>query len=71
VYLLPLRPAARPGWLLAEATRRGRVLASFPGPVASADERHTARDLTFTRVRGLYETMLGLARARPSNVATP
>jgi hypothetical protein len=23
------------------------------------------------RGRGLYETMLGLARARPSNVATP
>jgi hypothetical protein len=47
------------------------VLASFPEPVTSADERRTARDLAFTRGRGLFATMLGLARARPSNVARP
>jgi hypothetical protein len=29
--LLPLDPAARPGWLLAEAMRRAQVLASFQG----------------------------------------
>jgi hypothetical protein len=95
--LLPLRPAARAGWLLAEATRRRQVLASFPGPVVSAadraaaapaaraglalgqgqaeilalaDGRRTARDLAFALGRGLYETMLQLARMRAANVVT-
>jgi hypothetical protein len=90
--LLPLTPAARPGWLLAEATRRRQVLAAFPGPslsardrvaavpetaratrvpgqdhdeiLALADGRRTVRDLAFARGRGLYETMLQLARMR-------
>lgn len=38
-YLLPLDPAARAGWLLAEATRRRHVLASFPAPLMSAADR--------------------------------
>lgn len=40
--LLPLRPAARAGWLLAEATRRTQVLASFPGPAVNARDRIVA-----------------------------
>jgi len=35
--LLPLSPAARSGWLIAEATRRSQVLASFPAPVGAQD----------------------------------
>ncbi len=94
--LLPLIPAARPGWLIAEATRRGQVLASFPEPAVSAqdritaapgtaradrvlgpgqgeilalaDGRRTARDLAFALGRGLYETMLQLARMRTGNL---
>lgn len=93
--LLPLAPAARSGWLLAETARRGQVLASFPGPavraqdriaavpgaaqagrvlghgqdelLALADGRRTVRDLAFALGRGLYETMLQLARMRASN----
>jgi hypothetical protein len=38
-YLLPLDPAARAGWLLAEATRRRQVLASFPAPLVGAADR--------------------------------
>ncbi len=95
-FLLPLTPAARSGWLLAEATRRGQVLASFPGPLVSAqdrvaaappsvragrvvgrgreeilalaDGRRTARDLAFALGRGLYETMLQLARMRADDL---
>jgi hypothetical protein len=37
--LLPLDPPARAGWLLAEATRRRQVLASFPAPLVSAADR--------------------------------
>jgi hypothetical protein len=94
--LLPLTPAARSGWLLAEATRRGQVLASFPEPLVSAqhrvatvpgsvradrvigqgrdeilalaDGRRTARDLAFALGRGLYETMLQLARMRDDDL---
>jgi hypothetical protein len=93
---LPLSPAARSGWLLAEAARRGQALASFPAPVISAqdrvaaapgiarsgrplgrgqdeilalaDGRRTARDLAFALGRGLYETMLQLARMRAGDV---
>jgi hypothetical protein len=36
---LSLTPAARSGWLLAEATRRMQVLASFPEPAVSARDR--------------------------------
>jgi hypothetical protein len=39
---LPLTPPARGGWLLNEATRRGQVLASFAGPVVSAQDRVAA-----------------------------
>lgn len=38
---LPLIPAARPGWLLGEATRRARVLASFAGPLIGPADRVT------------------------------
>jgi hypothetical protein len=99
--LLPLTPSAQAGWLIAEATRRGQVLAAFPGPTLSArdritaapgagrsgyrlgpdqdailtlaDGRRTARDLAFALGRGLYETMLELARMRAGNavVITP
>jgi hypothetical protein len=92
---LPLDPAARAGWLLAEAARRRQVLASFPAPplsasdriavvhatalpghvfvprqdelLALADGRRTPRDLAFALGRGLYETMLELARMRAGN----
>ena len=37
--LLPLDPAARAGWLLAEASRRRQMLASFPAPLVSAADR--------------------------------
>jgi len=94
--LLPLAPGARAGWLLAEATRRKQVLASFPDPAVSArdrvaavpgkarpgvafgdgrdeilalaDGRRTARDLAFALGRGLYATMLQLARMRSDNL---
>jgi hypothetical protein len=85
---LPLSPAVGSGWLLNEATRRRQALASFPAPVARAqdriaagpasargrlgpgqdeilalvDGRRTARDLAFVLGRGLYETMLQVAR---------
>ena len=93
---LPLSPAARSGWLLAEAARRAQALASFAAPVISAqdriaaapgtarsgrllgqgqdeilalaDGRRTARDLAFALGRGLYETMLQLARMRAQDV---
>jgi hypothetical protein len=38
-YLLALDPAARAGWLLAEAARRRQVLASFPAPLVTAADR--------------------------------
>jgi hypothetical protein len=94
--LLPLTPSAQSGWLIAEATRRVQVLAAFPGPPLSAqdritsapgagrssyrlgpdqdailtlaDGRRTARDVAFALGRGLYETMLELARMRAGNV---
>jgi hypothetical protein len=96
--LLPLAPSAQSGWLIAEATRRGQVLAAFPGPTLSAqdritaapgagrsgyrlgpdqdailtlaDGRRTARDVAFALGRGLYETMLELARMRGGRVVT-
>ena len=40
--LLPLAPAARSGWLLAEANRRGQVLGAFPGSAVSAHDRIAA-----------------------------
>lgn len=93
---LPLSPAADAGWLLAEASRRGKVLAALPAPalnaqarvvavrgtagaargggqghdqlLALADGRRTARDLAFALGRGLYETLLALARLRAGNM---
>ena len=41
-YLLPLDPAARSGWLLAEATRRRQVLAAFPAPPGERRRPHLA-----------------------------
>ena len=72
--LLPLTPAVRPGWLLAEAARRAQMLASFAEPAepsARVDEHRAARELAFTSGRGLYATMLHLARARAASAATP
>jgi hypothetical protein len=94
--LLPLDPAARAGWLLAEAARRRQVLSVFPAPLVGAadriavapasvppadavgdrqgeilalvDGRRTPRDLAFALGRGLYETMLDLARLQAGNV---
>jgi hypothetical protein len=94
--LLPLDPAARAGWLLAEAARRRQVLSAFAAPSLSAadriavapaavppggtvvdreheilalvDGRRTPRDLAFALGRGLYETMLELARLQAGNV---
>jgi len=40
--LLPFDPAAKSGWLLAEATRRAQALASFPEPAISARDRVVA-----------------------------
>lgn len=40
--LLPLVPAARSGWLLAEATRRNQVLGAFSGSAVSAHDRIAA-----------------------------
>src|SRR5450755_481217 len=37
--LLPLQPAAEPGWLLAEAARRIQVLAALPNPIAHDRDR--------------------------------
>jgi hypothetical protein len=89
---MPLEPGAETGWLVAEALRRMRVLADFPGPplyararvttvpraarpdsipddrhaerLALIDGRRTIRDLAFARGRGLYVTMLEVARMR-------
>jgi hypothetical protein len=41
-HALPLVPAARPGWLLAEATRRAQVLASFKESAVNAQDRVAA-----------------------------
>jgi len=86
--VLPLEPGAEPGGLLAEASRRIRVLASLPARhdrdrivavpeaarpdvrlgdgqdeiLALADGRRTPRDLAFALGRGVYATMLQLAR---------
>jgi hypothetical protein len=92
-FEMPLEPGADPHWLVAEALRRMRVLADFPGPPLQArarvtavpqtarpddipgdrhdgrlrsliDGRRTIRDLAFARGRGLYATMLEVARMR-------
>jgi hypothetical protein len=87
-FVLPLEPGAEPDELLAEASRRMRVVASLPvryyrdqivalpdaarsgsrlGDVqdeilALANGRRTPRDLAFATGRGVYATMLQLAR---------
>lgn len=92
-FEMPLEPGAEAGWLVAEALRRTRILADFPGPPLQArarvtagpqaarpdnilgdrhdgrlrsliDGRRTIRDLAFARGRGLYATMLEVARMR-------
>ncbi|MGD0559004.1 MAG: hypothetical protein ABSA93_29035 [Streptosporangiaceae bacterium] len=40
--LLPLDPPSKPGWLLAESTRRAQVLAAFPEPAISTGDRIAA-----------------------------
>ena len=93
-YLLPLEPGANPGWMLGEAERRMRLLASLPFPpgngrvaaalgaanpdtrfgegrdeiLALADGRRTARDIAFALGRGVYATMLQLARMREAGL---
>jgi hypothetical protein len=65
--LLTLTPAARPGWLLAEATRRGQVLASFPEPALSAQDRIAAAPGTARSGRTLgqgQDEILALADGR-------
>jgi hypothetical protein len=92
--VLPLEPGAEPDGLLAEASRRIRVLASLaarhdrdritavPGAVrpgvrlgdgqdeilALADGRRTPRDLAFALGRGVYATMLQLARMQQAGL---
>jgi len=86
--VLPLRPGAAADVLLAEASRRIRVLAALPARhdrdrivaaagaarpgvrlgegqdeiLALADGRRTARDMAFALGRGVYATLLQLAR---------
>ena len=60
--LLPLTPAARSGWLLAEATRRGQALAAFPPPALSAQDRVTAAP--GARPGRGQDTLLALADGR-------
>ena len=93
-FILPLEPGAEPDGLLAEATRRIRILASMPFRhdhdkivavprvaqsgarlgdgqdeiLALADGRRTARDLAFALGRGVYATMLQLARMRQAGL---
>jgi hypothetical protein len=95
--MLPLEPGAEPDGLLAEASRRIRVLASLaarhdrnritavPGAVrpgvrlgdgqdeilALADGRRTPRDLAFALGRGVYATMLQLARMHEAGLLAP
>jgi hypothetical protein len=52
-FLLPLVPAARPGWLLSEASRRGQVLAAFPGPALTAQDRFAIAPAAAKSGRGL------------------
>jgi hypothetical protein len=87
-FVLPLQPGAGPDSLLAETSRRIRMLASLPARsgrdrivattgavqpgirlgdgqdeiLALADGRRTARDIAFALGRGVYATMLQLAR---------
>jgi hypothetical protein len=87
-FVLPLQPGAEPEGLLAETSRRIRVLAALPARsgrdrivattgavqpgvrlgdgqdeiLALADGRRTARDIAFALGRGVYATMLQLAR---------
>ena len=61
--LLPLTPAARSGWLLAEATRRSQVLAAFPPPAVSAQDRVAAAPGTARPGRG-QDAVLALADGR-------
>jgi hypothetical protein len=60
--LLPLTPAARSGWLLAEATRRSQALAAFP-PAVSAQDRIAAAPGTARPGRG-QDAILALADGR-------
>jgi hypothetical protein len=96
-FEMSLKPGAEADGLMAEALRRMRVLADFPGPplhararvtaapraaarregtpddghdgaLALIDGRRTIRDLAFARGRGLYVTMLEVARMRGSGL---
>ena len=94
--VLPLEPGAEPDGLLAEASRRIRVLAALPARpdrsrivaaaratqpgvrlgegqdeiLALADGRRTPRDLAFALGRGVYATMLQLARMQQAGLLT-
>ena len=93
-FVLPLQPGAEPDSLLAEASRRIRVLAALPARngrdrivaatgavqpgvrlgdgqdeiLALADGRRTVRDLAFALGRGVYATMLQLARMQQAGL---
>lgn len=95
--VLPLEPGAEPDGLLAEASRRIRVLAALPGRndrgrlravavtvppgvrlgegqdeiLALADGRRTPRDLAFALGRGVYATMLQMARMQQAGLLAP
>ena len=89
--VLALVPGAAADELLAEASRRIRVLAGWPGRdrivaaagavrpgvrlgegqdeiLALADGRRTARDMAFALGRGVYATMLQLARMQQAGL---
>jgi hypothetical protein len=93
-FVLPLQPGAEPDSLLAETSRRIRVLAAQPGRsgrdrivaatgavqpgmrlgegqdeiLALADGRRAARDLAFALGRGVYATMLQVARMKQAGL---
>lgn len=95
-YVLMLEPGTEPDGLLAEVSRRLRVLASLPARhdrdrivatakvdrpgvrlgdgqdeiLALADGRRTPRDLAFALGRGVYATMLQLARMHQAGLLT-
>jgi Domain of unknown function (DUF4388) len=66
-YSLLLSPGANAGWLLAEATRRTKALAAFPGPALSALDRVALTSATARRGQPLgqgRDEILALADGR-------
>src|SRR5207237_8798408 len=93
-FVLPLQPGAEPDPLLAETSRRIRVLTALPARngrdrivaatgaaqpgvrlgegqdeiLALADGRRTVRDLAFALGRGVYATVLQVARMQQAGL---